>query len=183
MPGQAVTAEHNIPPIWNPSSRILILGSFPSQISRTHAFYYANPKNRFWRVMAAVIGCEMPENTEEKRKMLLHAGIALWDVVRSCSISGSSDASIREYQPNDLSFLTEQAQIRRIFTNGSAAYRLYRNSAKSVTDIAAVRLPSTSSANAACSLETLIEIWSGEIRPYLEDIPAVIHHEAILTDL
>lgn len=170
---QTITAEHNIPPLWNPASRILILGSFPSEISRAHAFYYANPQNRFWRVMAAVIGCEMPENTEEKREMLLQAGIALWDVVKTCSISGSSDASIREYQPNDLSFLTRHAQIRRIFTNGAAAYRLYRNSAESMTGIGAVRLPSTSSANAACSLEALIEKWSGEIRPFLEDMFAV----------
>lgn len=167
MPNQLETFEHNIPPLWNPTSRILILGSFPSQISREHAFYYANPQNRFWRVMAAVIGCAVPEGTEEKKHMLLRARIALWDVVKTCSIRGSSDASIREYEANPLWLFIEQTQIRHIFANGAAAYRLYQACAQNMTGLKAVRLPSTSPANASFSLQRLIDLWSREIRPYL----------------
>ena len=117
---------HPFPAIYAPDSRILILGSFPSVKSREQMFFYGHPQNRFWRVMAALLSADVPQTVEEKRAFLLANHIALWDVIASCDIAGSSDASIRNAVPNDLTPILETASIRQIFTNGGTAHRLYR---------------------------------------------------------
>lgn len=151
--------HHPFPAVYAPDSRILILGSFPSVKSREQNFFYGHPQNRFWRVMAALLGAETPQTVEEKRAFLLAHRIALWDVIASCDIAGSSDASIRNSAPNDLSPILRSAPIRQIFTNGGTAHRLYRKLIYPLTGREDVCLPSTSPANAARSLDALIGQW------------------------
>ena len=118
--------NHTIPPVYDSKSRVLILGSFPSVKSREQQFFYGHKQNRFWRVMAQVLNCAVPEDIAQKRNMLLTHHIALWDVIASCEITGSSDASIRDVVPNDLSKILSQADIRAIYTNGSKSNQLYK---------------------------------------------------------
>ncbi len=151
---------HNIDPVFDERSEILILGSFPSVKSREQQFFYGHKQNRFWRVMAQVLDCEIPETIEQKRLMLLENHVALWDVIASCEIEGSADASIRNVRPNDLSCILSKAPIRSVYTNGSKAYELYRRYIFPVNGIMARPLPSTSPANAGYSLEKLVEAWS-----------------------
>ena len=113
-------------PIADEQSRILILGSMPGIKSLEQQEYYAHPQNRFWRVLAAVLGEEAPQTAAEKKSLLLRHGVALWDVIASCDIAGSSDASITNVVPNDLSRILDAAPVRRIFCNGGTAYRFYR---------------------------------------------------------
>ena len=150
---------HPIPPVYDANSRILILGSFPSVKSREQGFFYGHPQNRFWRVTAAVLGDEVPGTVPKRRAFLLRHGIALWDVIAACEISGSSDASIRDARVNDLRPILEVAPIREIFVNGQTAAKLYRCYTEPVTGRPAAVLPSTSPANASWSLERLIEAW------------------------
>lgn len=150
---------HPIPPVYDANSRILILGSFPSVKSREQGFFYGHPQNRFWRVTAAVFGDETPVTVPERRAFLLRHGVALWDVIAACEITGSSDASIRNPEINDLRPILEAAPIRAIFVNGQTAAKLYRRYAEPLTGRPAYPLPSTSPANAAWSLERLIEAW------------------------
>ena len=112
------TLVHPIAPVWNENARILILGSFPSVRSREARFYYAHPQNRFWPLMARLYGEPVPQTTEERRTFALRHGIALWDSIQSCVITGSSDASIRKATPNDIAGLISQTGIERIFCNG-----------------------------------------------------------------
>ena len=128
-------------------------------------FFYGHRQNRFWKVMAAVFGEPVPENIPEKRAFLLRSRVALWDVVASCEITGSSDASIRSAVPNDLTPILETADIRQIFCNGSTSFELYRRLIEPKTGRPAVRLPSTSPANAAMSQEKLTEIWKALLCP------------------
>ena len=151
--------RHPFPEIYAPDSRILILGSFPSVKSREQMFFYGHPQNRFWRVMAALLGADVPQTVEEKRAFLLANHIALWDVIASCDIAGSSDASIRNAVPNDLTPILETASIRQIFTNGGTAHRLYRKYIYPLIGREDTVLPSTSPANAARSLDALIDAW------------------------
>ena len=150
---------HPIPPVYDERSTILILGSFPSVKSREQGFFYGHPQNRFWRVLAAVFAEQTPMTVPERRAFLLRNGIALWDVIASCEIEGSSDASIREVRVNDLRPILEAAEIRKIFVNGKTAAALYRANAEPLTGRPASLLPSTSPANASWSLERLIEAW------------------------
>ena len=151
--------EHPIPPTWNADSEVLILGSFPSVKSREAGYFYGHPQNRFWRVTAAVFGEAIPENTEEKKAFLLRNHLAVWDVIASCSIVGSSDSSIRDAVPNDIRPILTGAPIREIFTNGQTAFRLYRQYLLPQVGREAVCLPSTSPANAAWSFDRLSEAW------------------------
>ena len=151
--------QHPFPPLYDAESEILILGSFPSVRSREQKFFYGHPQNRFWRVTAAVFGAEIPVTIEEKRRFLLAHHIALWDVIASCEITGSADSSIRNVRPNDLAPILRTGQIRAIYTNGAKAAELYRKHLLPASGIEAVYLPSTSPANAACTLEELIEAW------------------------
>lgn len=150
---------HSIEPIFNKESRVLVLGSFPSVKSREDGFYYAHPQNRFWQVLAAVCGAEIPHSAEDKKLLLLNNHIALWDVVKSCDITGSSDSSINSAEPNDIAEILFECNIEKIFVNGKTAEELYNKLVLPTTLRPAVYLPSTSPANAAWSLEKLIEEW------------------------
>ena len=152
--------NHPIPPVYDGNSRILILGSFPSVKSREQGFFYGHPQTRFWRVTAAVFGDALPATVPERRAFLLRHGIALWDVIASCEIEGSSDASIRAVTVNDLAPILAAAPIWEIFVNGQTAAKLYRKYTEPVTGRPAAVLPSTSPANAAWSVERLIAAWS-----------------------
>ena len=160
--------RHPFPAIYAPDSRILILGSFPSVKSREQRFFYGHPQNRFWRVLAALLGTSVPQTVEEKQDFLLAHRIALWDVIASCEITGSSDASIRNAVPNDLTPILETACIRQIFTNGGTAHRLYRKYIFPLTGREDIALPSTSPANAARSLDALIDAWQ-TVREVLDE--------------
>ncbi len=151
--------EHPFPPLYNKDSKILILGSFPSVKSREQKFFYGHPQNRFWKVVAAVFGCDVPETIEEKKRFLLENGIALWDVIASCEIEGSSDSSIRDVKVNDLSEIFAKANIRQIFVNGKTAEKYFKKYTKAQVGREAITLPSTSPANAAWSVARLIEAW------------------------
>lgn len=150
---------HPFEPIYDEQSKVLILGSFPSVKSREQAFFYGHPQNRFWKVIATLVGEETPVTVEQKRAMLLRHGIAVWDVIASCEIIGSSDSSIRNVQVNDLSRILNAASDVKIFANGTKSYELYCRYAKVQTGKAITKLPSTSPANAAWSLERLCEAW------------------------
>lgn len=158
---------HTIAPVYDAESRILILGSFPSVKSREAAFFYGHPQNRFWQVLAALTGAPVPQTIPEKQALLLGHGIALWDTIASCEITGSSDSSIRNAVPNDLTPILVAANIRQIFTNGKTADRMYRKYCEKQTGRNAVCLPSTSPANAAWSLDRLIDEWKRAIEPFL----------------
>lgn len=151
--------QHNIEPVYDEQSRVLILGSFPSVKSREQQFFYGHKQNRFWRVMARVLECPVPESVEQKREMLLTHHVAVWDVIASCEITGSSDASIRDVVPNDLSRILSCADIRAVYTNGGKAHQLYEKYIFPVNGREARLLPSTSPANAGYSLERLAEAW------------------------
>ena len=153
--------SHGFKPVFDERSRVLVLGSFPSVLSRENRFYYGNPRNRFWRVMAEVLGEPVPDvgDIPGKRAMLLRHGIALWDVIESCDVRGSSDASIKNVVPADVARITSVAPVRTVICNGGTAGRLYRRWLEGITGLPAVVLPSTSPANAAWSLERLTACW------------------------
>ncbi len=163
---------HPIEPVYYSDSRILILGSFPSVKSREEGFFYGHPQNRFWRVMAAVFEDSTPESIPEKRDFLIRNRVALWDVIKSCEITGSSDASIKNVEVNDLSRILDNADIKSIFVNGKTAekmFRLYTEPMLKGEMGSAVLLPSTSPANAAWSLDRLTEEWRRLILPFLKE--------------
>lgn len=167
--------EHGFEPVFDQHSRVLVLGSFPSVLSRANAFYYGNPQNRFWRVTAACLGVPVPPNEGDplangepatldvsiaaKRSMLLNGGVALWDVIESCDIKGSSDASIKNVVPARVELITSNASIEQVICNGGTAGHLYKRYLQERTCLPAVVLPSTSPANAAWRLERLVERW------------------------
>ena len=150
---------HNIPPLYDENSRILILGSFPSVKSREGQFFYHHPQNRYWRVMAAVFGCETPQTIEEKKAMMLAHKAAMWDVLASCEITGSSDSSIKNPVPNDIGAILKKTQIGYIYTNGGTAHKYYQKYIAPVIEMEDTVLPSTSPANAAWSYERLVDAW------------------------
>lgn len=156
---------HPIPPLYAPDARILILGSFPSVASREAAFFYGHKQNRFWRVLAALFAEELPTTVEEKTDFVLRHRIALWDVIASCEITGSSDSSIRNVVPSDITPILRETQISAIFTNGGKASALYRKYQEKETGIAAHPLPSTSPANASMNLDALCRAWSAILEP------------------
>ncbi len=157
------TVFHEIEPIFNQESNILILGSFPSVKSREGHFFYNHPQNRFWKVLAQVFDCQLPKSIEEKKLFLLANQVAVWDVIASCEIKGSSDSSIKHVVPNDLNRILSVSPIEQIYANGGAAFQLYEKYCRRQTHMEAVKLPSTSPANAAYSLEKLVKIWKQEI--------------------
>ena len=150
---------HPIPPTWDETSRILILGSFPSVKSREMAYFYGHPQNRYWRVLSALFEEPFPETKEERHAFLLRHHIAAWDVIASCTITGSADSSIRDVVVNDLQPILNGAPIRQIYVNGKKADALYRKYLFPQLGREAVCLPSTSPANAAWNLEKLIGAW------------------------
>lgn len=154
-----MTERHTIPPVFDRESRILILGSFPSVRSREVGFFYGHPQNRFWRTLSSVLNEPLPTDIEEKKALLLSHRIALWDVIASCEITGSSDSSIRSVVENDLSVIFNAASIEKIYTNGATAHRLYCRHQRPHTEMDAICLPSTSAANAKWTQERLTEAW------------------------
>jgi len=152
--------QHNIAPVYSEHSRILILGSFPSVRSREDGFYYAHPANRFWRVLARLFSSKPPQSTVEKKDFLLKNGIALWDVISSCELVGSSDSSIKNVKVNDISRILECADIKEIYTNGSTAKKYYDRYLAKTVERQATLLPSSSAANASFSEEKLVVAWS-----------------------
>ncbi len=151
--------RHGFGPVYDGRSRVLILGSFPSAMSRAQQFYYGHPRNRFWPVLAAVLDEPTPRTVEEKRALALRRGVALWDAIEECDIVGSSDSSIRNAVPTDLPRILRAADIRAVFVNGAAAERVYRRWQRPLTGLEARYLPSTSPANAAWSFARLVEAW------------------------
>ena len=150
---------HEFPPLYGQGSRILILGSFPSVRSREQKFFYGHPRNRFWKILAALTKEPFPETTAKKRDLAIRHGIALWDVIEACDIIGSSDSSIRNVVPTNLPLILDACPIRAIYTNGQLAGRLYMKYQYPVTGREHIGLPSSSPANAAWSLDRLIDSW------------------------
>ncbi|MBQ7203893.1 MAG: DNA-deoxyinosine glycosylase [Eubacterium sp.] len=154
---------HPIEPLYDENSKILILGSFPSVKSREQGFFYGHNQNRFWRVIAGVFGAEVPVTIDEKKAMLLSNGIALYDVICECDIEGSADSTIKNVKPAELDKIFKNANIEKVITNGKKADELYNKYQECKTDIKAICLPSTSPANAAWSLDRLIEEWKSAL--------------------
>ena len=150
---------HPISPVFDKDSKVLILGSFPSVKSREACFFYGHPQNRFWKLVSFIFEEDAPQTVEEKRAFLIRNHIAVWDVIHSCDIEGSSDTSIRNVTANDLSIILNAADIKTIYVNGKTAYKYYQKYTLSMTGREAVCLPSTSPANAAWNMERLAEAW------------------------
>ena len=157
---EAGLVTHEFDAFFDEDSRVLILGTIPSPKSREQGFYYGHPQNRFWRVLADVLGEEFPQTVEERKGFLKRNHIALWDVLESCEIKGASDVSIRNARPNDMNRILQAADIRAIFATGAKAAQLYKKLCFPECGVEAVRLPSTSPANCGCSYETLREAYS-----------------------
>lgn len=157
--GKATRVRHPLEPVADERSRVLILGTMPSPKSRETGFYYNHPQNRFWRVMAALFDEPVPQANDEKRALVLRHGIALWDVLAECTIEGANDGTIAECVPNDINVILGRAPIEAIFCTGAKATELYRRYCEPSCGIACTRLPSTSPANAATSLNQLIEAY------------------------
>ena len=152
--------DHPFGPLYDENSRVLILGSFPSVRSREQNFFYGHPQNRFWKVVAEVFGQPVPQTVEEKKLLILDNGLALWDSIASCEITGSSDASIRNVRANDIGVILNSCSIERIYCNGRKSHEMYKRYIEPGTGREAVCLPSTSPANAKWTLEKLTGEWS-----------------------
>lgn len=151
---------HPIEPFYQENSKILILGSFPSVKSREQMFFYGHSQNRFWKVISSIFKEKTPNSIDEKKILLKNNGIALWDVIHSCEITGSSDSSIKNVVPNDISKILENTNVGKIFVNGKTAKAYYDKYIKNEIGRDAICLPSTSPANAAWSLDKLVDAWS-----------------------
>lgn len=156
---------HTLKPIYDKNSKILILGSMPSIKSKELNFYYMHPQNRFWKILSILFNCNL-NNIEVKTKFLINNNIALFDVLKSCKISNSSDATITDIQVNDLSNILHNSNIKTIFTTGKKAFELYNRYLFSQTNIKAIYLPSPSPANCAFSLDKLVDKYK-IIKEYL----------------
>lgn len=152
--------KHTFEPVWNENSKALVLGTFPSVKSREYGFYYGHPQNRFWKVISAITGQDVPADIEDKKKLLLGNNIALWDVIAMCSIKGSSDSTIKDVTANNLLPLINGSRITKIYANGAKSYELYMKYSYTETGMEIIRLPSTSPANAVYTLEKLVASWS-----------------------
>lgn len=161
---------HPFKAVYNKDSKILILGSFPSIKSREFGFYYANPQNRFWNILSAIFSCDIPKqesNTQENQYLdiiitqnnfLLQHNIAIWDIVKTCNIKNSSDATLKHLDINDISELCKDSNIKAIFANGSKTAEIYKKHCN-YNKLEFYKLPSSSSANAKYKLDHLIKEW------------------------
>ena len=167
-----MSQTHPFKPIFDKNSKILILGSFPSVISRKFGFYYTNPQNRFWRVLAGILNAPLPASTDEKIEFLLSHHIAIYDAAISCEIEGSSDAKMSKIVPANLKPIFKEANIRQVYANGGKAYKIcekYLNDEiLNATGKEPVKLPSTSPANAKFSLEKLVFEWKVVAKAVIE---------------
>ncbi len=150
---------HPFPPLYDDDSEILILGSLPSVKSREQMFFYGHPQNRFWKVMSRVLGEELPTTIDEKKIMLHAHHIALWDAIYSCDIIGSSDSSIKNVIPTDPGKIISSSKVTKVICNGKTSGKYFSKYQQKELDIEPVILPSTSPANAAFSVDKLVEIW------------------------
>lgn len=150
---------HPIKPIYDNESKVLILGTFPSVKSREGEFFYHHPQNRFWKVISGVYDELLPTSIEEKKELLLRNGIAVWDVIQSCEITGSADSSIKNVIPNDLTEILNTAKIKQLIANGNTSYQLYMKYIYPNTKREIKKLPSTSPANASYQLDRLLMDW------------------------
>jgi hypoxanthine-DNA glycosylase len=151
--------KKGLPPFCQSDSTVLILGSFPSVKSRQAEFFYGNKQNAFWGIIANFLSRPLPQNTEEKKELLAFGKIALWDVVESCRISGSSDATITDYKVADLDGLLKKTSINTILINGGTAKKIYDKHFNHIK-IKTVYLPSTSPANTRLDKE----VWYDALR-------------------
>lgn len=151
---------HTFSPVYDQQSKVLILGTFPSVKSREQNFYYGHPQNRFWKLLAALTKAPVPTSIEEKKAFLLEHRIAIWDVIASCEIVGSSDSSIKDVVPNDVAGLLGKTNIKAVFANGAKAYDLYQKYIYKSCGVDCWKLPSTSPANAAWNMERLCQDWT-----------------------
>lgn len=158
---------HPFPPLYDEVSKILILGSLPSVKSREQMFFYGHPQNRFWKVIAAVTGEAVPATIEEKKELLHRNHIALWDTIYSCDIIGSSDSSIKNVVPTNLAPIINQSKVSHVFCNGNTSGRYYKKYQQDILGLEAVTLPSTSPANAAYSVDRLVQIWKEAVKKVL----------------
>ena len=156
--------SHDFEPVFDENSKVLILGTFPSVKSRENQFYYGHPQNRFWKVIAGLTESEVPQTIEEKKKLLLEHGIAIWDVIESCDIIGSSDSSIKNVVPADIERVVANSKIQNIYANGGTAKKLYEKYSQKKTGREIIGLPSTSPANASWTTERLKEAWTEILR-------------------
>lgn len=153
------TIVHPLEAEFDENSRILILGSFPSVKTREYGFFYGNKQNRFWKLLSLIFEDEIGEKIEDKKEFLHRHQIALWDVIYKCDIIGSSDSSIKNVEPTDLSKIIKTARIKNIYCNGGLSYELYKKYQRKNLVMDAFKLPSTSPANARYSLEDLFDSW------------------------
>ena len=135
------TVKHEIPPVYDKNSKILILGSFPSVKSRENQFFYHHPQNRFWKVLSGVVGCDIPVTIDDKKEFLLNNNIAVWDVIASCEIEGSSDSSIKNVVVNDLNKIIDTCDIKQIFCNGGKSFELYKKYCEKNTNLKGLNVP------------------------------------------
>jgi hypoxanthine-DNA glycosylase len=159
LKNERTRVTHEFPAVYDRNSRVLLLGSIPSPKSREVGFYYGHPQNRFWKVLAQVLGENVPETIPQKKALLKKHHVALWDVLESCTIVGASDTSIEDAVPNRIGELVKKSKVSRIFCTGATAHRLYQKYCAKDVGIDAVKLPSTSPANCAVSLESLVEAY------------------------
>ncbi|MGG7073777.1 DNA-deoxyinosine glycosylase [Campylobacter sp. 9BO] len=154
---------HPFKPIFDKNSKILILGSFPSEISRKEGFYYANKRNRFWQILAEIFGESVPQSDSQKRDFLLRNHIAIYDSALSCTIKGSLDTNMKNVTPADLSEIFAKSNIKAVFANGTKAYKICQSFHAQViikaTGKSIIKLPSTSPANARFNFEKLLKEW------------------------
>jgi hypoxanthine-DNA glycosylase len=148
-----------LPPVLDRRTRLVVLGSFPGEASLAAAQYYAHPRNQFWPLVSALIGEDLVTLAYAARLRRLRAhGIGLWDVIGACRRTGSLDSAVRDARPNDLALLRQCAPgLRLVVHNGGLSARaLPRTRALGVP---ALRLPSTSPANASWSFERKLQAW------------------------
>ena len=184
----AQDVTHPFEPVFDERSQVLVLGTMPSPRSREEGFYYAHPRNRFWRVIAQLFDEPLARTNEERIDQLLRHHIALWDVLASCRIEGAKDASIRDAVPNDLARIMDAAPVTAVFCTGAAAAQAYRRFSEPKTGIACVQLPSTSPANAAMGLDALVDAYrplaaaAAASEAPLLDVPDVVRLEQAIAE-
>lgn len=160
MESRYQTIIHPLNPLFDEKSKILILGSFPSVKTREQGFFYGHPQNRFWKILASILNEKIPAEIPEKRKMLIKNKIAIYDTIYQCDIIGSSDSSIKNVMPSDLSKIIKNSNIKQIFCNGGTSYKYFQKYHEKILNMKAIKLPSSSSANARYRIDDLVGQWS-----------------------
>jgi hypoxanthine-DNA glycosylase len=159
--------KSSFPPVVDAGVRVLVLGSLPGEVSLAKQQYYAYPHNQFWRLIAHVLGRELPAAYEARLAALLQANVGLWDVVRTATRAGSLDASIRDHQPNRLAdIVATLPRLRAVAFNGATASLIGRRALGDVSGVELVSLPSSSPAY-TMAFERKAQAWD-VLRRFLE---------------